>query len=171
MKDLPWIEEGRKFLGLKEETGNNDHPKLDAGWVLYGASWLRGQAWCGLGVRHCLSKASRYVVPFWFRARAWESDKMTKLRKPAYGCIVTFTRDGGGHVGFIVGMDKAGNLMVLGGNQKNEVNISPFDVRRATGYYWPSHVVDGKPVKTTPLPHRYKLPKFDGVKELSTNEA
>lgn len=32
---------------------------------------------------------------------------MTKLDKPAYGCIVTFifTRQGGGHVGFVVGVD------------------------------------------------------------------
>jgi len=29
---------------------------------------------------------------------------MTKLDKPAYGCIVTFTRQGGGHVGFVVGV-------------------------------------------------------------------
>ena len=40
-----------------------------------------------------------------------------RLTKPAYGCLVVFTRQGGGHVGFVVGKDKAGNLLVLGGNQ------------------------------------------------------
>ena len=52
---------------------------------------------------------------------------MTKLNNPAYGCIVVFSRAGGGHVGFLVGKDKQGNLMILGGNQSNAVNIKPFD--------------------------------------------
>jgi len=43
---------------------------------------------------------------------------VTKLDKPAYGFIVTFTRQDGGHVDFfIVEKDAKDNLMVLGGNQ------------------------------------------------------
>lgn len=62
-----------------------------------------------------------------YRAKAWETAG-TKLDKPAYGCVVTFTRDGGGHVGFVVGKTKTGMLKVLGGNQGNAVccNFSKF---------------------------------------------
>ena len=51
-----------------------------------------------------------------------------------------FSRDGGGHVGFAVGKDTAGRLLVLGGNQGNAVSIAAFDVARAIGYRWPAGV-------------------------------
>jgi len=171
MTDLPWIIEARKFIGLKEKTGKNDHPKLDAGWVLYGQAWLKGQAWCGLFVKHCLTVSKRHVVPLWFRANSWNSNSMTKLERAAYGCIVTFTRQGGGHVGFVVGRDAFGNLMVLGGNQSNKVSIAPFAVSRVTGYYWASTLQNGKVVKSAPSPIRYELPLLNSNGEVSANEA
>lgn len=98
---------------------------------------------------------------------------MTKLSKPAYGCIVTFTRQGGGHVGFVIGKDKSGNLMVLGGNQGNRVSIAAFSPSRVTGYYWPSlwDKQAKRPLKTSPLPARYDLPTLTYNGKLSTNEA
>lgn len=171
MSELPWISEARKYIGMREKTGRNDHSKLDAGWLSFGAAWLGGQPWCGLFVAHCLRSANRYVVPMWFRARSWESEAMSRLTRPAYGCIVTFTRQGGGHVGFLVGRDRYGNLMVLGGNQSNSVSISPFAVSRVTGFYWPSRLTDGKPVKTVPHASRYDLPTLNSSGQVSINEA
>jgi uncharacterized protein (TIGR02594 family) len=60
-----------------------------------------------------------------------------KLNLPAPGCVVVFSREGGGHVGFVVGKDVEGNLLVLGGNQGDEVNIKAFGVDRVSGYRWP----------------------------------
>ena len=78
-----------------------------------------------------------------------------------YGCIVVFTRDGGGHVGFVVGQDKVGSLMVLGGNQGDAVNVKAFPRSRATAYRWPM----GLPADVgAPLP-------LLASAELSTNEA
>lgn len=171
MSELPWIAEGRKYLGFKELTGRNDHPKLDAGWLSFGAEWLQGQAWCGLYVAHNLRATGRYVVPLWFRAKSWESADMTKLYRPAYGCIVTFTRAGGGHVGFVVGKNAQGNIMVLGGNQSNMVSIAPFANDRVTGYYWPSTLNNGKPSKSVPFDARYDLPLLKSNGKVSTNEA
>jgi len=168
MNELEWIAEARKYLGQRELTGNNDHPLLDASWLSLGASWLKGQAWCGLFVAHCLRHANRHVVALWFRAKSWESDSMTKLDKPAYGCVVTFTRKGGGHVGFVIGKDRYGNLMVLGGNQSNAVSIAPFAMSRVTGYYWPSYLDKRKSV---PAQHRYNLPLLNSSGQVSINEA
>jgi hypothetical protein len=67
------------------------------------------------------------------------------------GCIVTFTRQGGGHVGFVVGQDKLGNLLVLGGNQGDEVNVRTFPSGRATSFRWPKDM-GPLPVSGVPLP-------------------
>ena len=64
-----------------------------------------------------------------------------ELTTPVDGCIVVFTRDGGGHVGFITGEDTKGNLLVLSGNQGDAVNIKSFDKGRVTGYRYPSNMV------------------------------
>jgi hypothetical protein len=58
--------------------------------------------------------------------------------------VVVFERKGGGHVGFLVGTDERGRLMVLGGNQGNSVNVAPFDRSRVLGYRWPqTNIVPG----------------------------
>ena len=62
------------------------------------------------------------------------------LKEPTPGCVVVFSRDGGGHVGFVVGQDKAGNLLVLGGNQGDAVNVKAFQRSRVTGYRWPAGI-------------------------------
>ncbi|WP_274584110.1 TIGR02594 family protein [Neisseria leonii] len=125
---------------------------------------------CGLYTGHVLGVSGRYVIKDWYRASAWNDAKtMTKLGAPAYGCLVTFTRTGGGHVGFVVGQDARGNLLVLGGNQSNRVSIAAFPRSRATGYYWPS-IWDGKQaVKSVPAAFRYTLPT--GAAAISKSEA
>ena len=89
------------------------------------------------GIRSARSDSSRSYLAFG-----------DALKDPAYGCIVTFSRTGGGHVGFVVGKTESGQLMVLGGNQSDAVNIKAFGTDRVTGYRWPS----GVPVDNRPLP-------------------
>ena len=36
-------------------------------------------------------------------------------------------------MGYVIGEDRRGNLMVLGGNQRNLVCTLPFAIKRATG--------------------------------------
>ena len=81
------------------------------------------------------------------------------LAKPIYGCVVIFSRDGGGHVGFVVGKTDNGDLLVLGGNQSDAVNIKAFSTERVSGYRWPKDV----PITGYPL--------TVGSAERSTSEA
>lgn len=180
MNELPWVAEARKHIGLKEDTSKIRHNPTILRWLDQmgkfsnesRAWWKEDETpWCGLFVGVCLGLSQRFVVKEWYRARAWESQQLTKLSRPAYGAIVTFTRDGGGHVGFIVGKDKRGNLMVLGGNQSNAVSIAPFAVSRITGYYWPSYWSFGKVVRSVPHEGRYELPLLNSNGKVSTNEA
>jgi uncharacterized protein (TIGR02594 family) len=127
------------------------------------AAWTNDETpWCGTFVAFCLWSAGHTYPKHWYRALAY-TDFGTKLARPAYGCIVVFSRKGGGHVGFVVGRDADGNLMVLGGNQRNAVNIMPFDDKRRPplAYVWPS---------IYPVAERFELPilKSDGV--FSTDE-
>lgn len=72
-----------------------------------------------------------------------------KLAEPTDGCVVVFSRDGGGHVGFVVGQDSVGNLLVLGGNQSDAVNVKAFPRSRVTAYRWPAGV--SMPIGTLPV--------------------
>ena len=180
LNELPWIEAARRFVGLREDTSPTKHnPQLLSMLERMGSFSKESRAWwhddetpwCGLFVGYCLGIAGRFVVKEWFRARAWESPLLTQLDRPAYGCLVTFTRSGGGHVGFVVGRDSRGNLMVLGGNQSNAVSIAPFQKSRVTGYFWPSQYINGQAVKSVPLDARYTLPLLKSDGKVSTNEA
>jgi uncharacterized protein (TIGR02594 family) len=88
---------------------------------------------------------------------------------PVEGCIVIFWRGSpsgwSGHVGFVVGQDQAGNLMVLGGNQGDEVNIRPFPISRVLGYRWPEQA----PMTGAMLAAALPTIKSDG--QLSQGEA
>ncbi|WP_323855202.1 TIGR02594 family protein [Xenorhabdus koppenhoeferi] len=59
------------------------------------------------------------------------------LKEPHYGCVAVFSREGGGHVVFVVGVAENGDVVVLGGNQSDEVNIRSFLRSRVSGYRWP----------------------------------
>jgi uncharacterized protein (TIGR02594 family) len=114
--------------------------------------------WCAAFVGACLERAG-------IKSSRFESAKSymqwgIPLAEPIVGCIVVFTRQGGGHVGFVAGQDRAGNLMVLGGNQSDAVNIKAFQKTRVTGYRWP----EGEPV------HDRRLPLLADT-EISRNEA
>lgn len=174
MNELSWIAEGRKLLGVHEET---NEAKVLAMWDDAFAAigtpreadkpvWNTGStAWCGGFVAACLARAGLGVrIPKSFpMARSW-AKAGTALSKPAYGCVVVFSRDGGGHVGFVVGKDKAGNLMVLGGNQSNQVCIKPFSKSRVLAYRWCGQT-------GAPAEGRYDLPLLASDGKVSTNEA
>ena len=76
------------------------------------------------------------------------------------------SRTGGGHVGFVVGEDDKGNILLLGGNQGNRVSIASFPKTRITAYVWPAQT-DGS--LSVPMDSRYKLPL--GVAAASKSEA
>ncbi len=51
----------------------------------------------------------------------------TEIDNPVYGAVAVKSRNGGGHVGFVVGQSENGeDLYILGGNQAHEVNVRPY---------------------------------------------
>ena len=160
--ELSWIAEARTHIGLREGPGPKNNGVI-LGWLRKLRAWWSDDStpWCGTFAAMCLANAGLTPPKDWYRATAWLTLPVA-LSRPAYGCVVVFTRDGGGHVGFVVGKDKAGNLMVLGGNQGDAVNIRPFAISRVAGYRWPS---------AYPSTGRFNLPVLDSDGNVSDNEA
>lgn len=161
--DPLWIVEARKHIGLAEIPGPRHSPEIIK-WLDRLQSWWKDDEtpWCGVFVAACMEPAGIAPPKFWMRAKAW-AEWGSRLSAPVPGCIVVFERQGGGHVGFVVGRTGKGELMVLGGNQGNRVSIAPFDRTRAIAYVWPAGL---------PLPPHSALAVLDsGSAELSTNEA
>lgn len=114
-----------KQLGVKEIVGRTHNPVI-MGWAkelgldkVYTEDEI---PWCGLFIAHCAHTAGTQVVdrPLW--ALNW-SKYGNKVDVPMLGDILTFKRNGGGHVGIYVGED-ATYYHVLGGNQNNSVSVS-----------------------------------------------
>lgn len=165
MKELAWLAEARKHIGLKEIPGVKHNPIIQAWLKDLGAWWKDDETpWCGVFVAHCLKAGGRDIPKNWFRAKGYEIYGLP-LKQPAYGCVATFTRQGGGHVGFVVGETEKGDLLIFSGNQSNGVNIAAFPKSRATSYRWPSKGGQLLP----PDPSRYTLPK--GIAAASKSEA
>ncbi len=162
--NYPWMLEAKKHIGIDE---NKDGPVITQ-WVKnLKLSWFTAifkpntVAWCAVYVTHCFQVSNISIPKNWMRAKDW-CNWGIKIAKPMDGCVVVFEREGGGHVGFVVGETVDGFLSVLGGNQKNKVSIAKFNKDRVVGYYWPKEV---------PVPSVYILSKVYGGGEVSTNEA
>ena len=161
MKELAWLAEARKHIGLKEIPGAKHNPIIQTWLKDLGVWWQDDETpWCG----HCLKAGGRDIPKNWFRAKGYETYGLP-LKQPAYGCVATFTRQGGGHVGFVVGETEKGDLLIFSGNQSNGVNIAAFPKLRATSYHWPSKGGQLLP----PDPSRYTLPK--GIAAANKSEA
>lgn len=157
-----WIRVAERYLGQKEIKGVTHNPLIVDMWKWIKRGGIKNDEvpWCAAFVGSCFEQV-------WIKSSRFESAKSyldwgVKLDKPVYGAVAVFSRNGGGHVGFIVGTDKQGRLMILGGNQGDEVNIRPFESSRLTGIRWPLGV---------DVPKSTALPIYDGNQKSSTNEA
>lgn len=175
-----WLEAGIKLVGTKEFAGSRDNPviidwaKAEGGDIA--ATYTHDVIpWCALFANHCLTKVGlKGTETLW--ALDFNSDLMKKrtgqgwpavpLIGPAVGAFAPMLRDGGGHIIQVVGKDQHGNIMGLGGNQKDAVSIAPFALSRLNrGFWWPDSV---------PIPHNVGLSHLPIVRsdgKVSSKEA
>lgn len=135
-----WIDIALSYLGTTEIAGSRHNKEILKWWKEIKSDFEDDETpWCAafvggvleeVGIKSTRSAAARSYLKFG-----------TRLPKPVTGCIVVFWRGSpegwSGHVGFVVGKDQYNNLMVLGGNQGDAVNIKPFSRDRVLGYFWP----------------------------------
>lgn len=135
---IPWMVVAESLKGIKEVPGAQHNPEILQMWrdIKRGGIKSDEVPWCAGFVGACLERVGIESTRF-EGARSYASWGQ-KLAEPVAGCVVVFSRDGGGHVGFVVGQDKTGNLLVLGGNQSDEVNVRAFPRSRVTALRWPT---------------------------------
>ena len=122
------------LIGTKEIVGKI-HSKTIMGWAkelgiekTYTSDEI---AWCGLFVCYCAYKAG-LTINMTARESLWALNWNkfgTRQKVAMLGDVLTFSRNGGGHVGIYVGEDDK-CYHILGGNQSNMVNITRIEKTR-----------------------------------------
>lgn len=135
----PWAQVAWADLGLREVRGG-EHPRI-----------LQAHAQTTLGAREdevpwcsaimCLWMAeARIPHPRSARARAW-LEWGVELGAPVPGCVAVLWRGtpnaATGHVGIYLG-HRDDRVVLLGGNQGDQVSIQSFAAAQVISYRWPA---------------------------------
>lgn len=156
------------LLGTVEVPGAADSPIImgwgremrERGVVIEGYS-ADAVPWCGWFMAYVMTMADRPVVdkPLW--ALNWNKFGVDG-GQPELGDVLTFVRNGGGHVGIYIAEDAQGFYHLLGGNQGDKVSIARIAKSRMKGCRQPDY--QNKPASARPY-----LVSASGV--VSHNEA
>lgn len=138
---VPWMETAKSHMGLKEIPGRRHEAKIMSwaddigGWV---ADYYTSDEipWCGLFIAGTLI-ANNIDVTIKNPLSALAYRKQGFHCDPCYGAIMTFTRRGGGHVGYYVSEDD-NYYHILGGNQSNKVCVTKVSKVRFKEARWPT---------------------------------
>jgi uncharacterized protein (TIGR02594 family) len=160
---LVWYEEALKLVGTREDRTARSNPEI-LEWAQKLDIDYKGDdiPWCGLFVAHCIGSSlpDEELPTFPLRARAWRT--FGEACTPRLGAVLVFSREpegsGNGHVGFYHAEDDKA-FHVLGGNQRDAVNVARIERKRLLASRWPrtaatmtSTIVAGDPEKA-PLSH------------------
>lgn len=129
-------QEARSQLGTYE-WAEGSNPKVDAYFDEVGHGWATDEtAWCAAFVGSMLARAG-YPHTGELTARSYlDWGKVVKPENAKKGDVVVLWRGSPdswqGHVAFFEGYD-GDNVLLLGGNQRDQVNIAPYSRDRILG--------------------------------------
>ncbi|AIY14638.1 TIGR02594 family protein [Cellulophaga baltica] len=103
-----------RFVGNKFEPTDGTYGP----WCASFMNWCMNES----GYKYAKSASSLAPIHNNFKAH------FRKIEEPIYGCIVVYKHKTKwkGHTGFLYGLDKDGNYLLLGGNQGNTINIEKY---------------------------------------------
>lgn len=139
-----WLRLAYSHLGLREIVGSQHNAEILGWWKRLSLPFKDDETpWCA-GFVNAMVQAAGLPIVGKNRAAAlgWRWNGYgTRLDGPALGAIMSMERPGrpgSGHMTFVAGRDKNGNIMGLGGNQGNVVSINPYHAsNRKAQYHWP----------------------------------
>lgn len=134
----------QRFIGVKEVPGDRSNPAVLA-MLKLDDDWPEGDdvPWCSAFANY-VTWLLRLPRSKSLMARSWLKVGRAVNEEPEVGFDVVILKRGGGsqpgadvtdapgHVGFYAGMEN-GKVLVLGGNQKDEVNIAAYPKSRVLG--------------------------------------
>lgn len=135
---VPWMALAKKEIGQKEVPGRGNNSRI-VEYSRYVDLQVSSDSvpWCASFVNFVLVRAG-YEGTNSAAARSF-IDWGRTIEMPVYGCIVVFERGNSnwkGHVGFFVGFHQ-GDLLILGGNQSDAVNIKKYPRSKVLAYRMP----------------------------------
>lgn len=139
MSELPWMQIAKSYLGLKEAPGSANNPEVVKLYALAGHPEVKQDsvAWCAGFCSAVLTRAKlKSPQSLWALDFAKWGQPLTR---PVYGAIGVKKRNGGGHVGFIVGASRS-RIFLLGGNQGDACSIAAFPRADFVAFRWPSEI-------------------------------
>ena len=157
-----WMIEAEKYIGVKEIPGIKHEPKILAWWRAIRMGGIKDDEtpYCAAFVGAMLEAAGHTST-----RSGWAKSYLDwglRIDKPVLGAIAVLSRSGGGgHVGFVVGLDTAGRVLLLGANQSNMVSIAPFVMSRVISWRYPI-------AASVPM---FALSEAVNTEKSSTNEA
>jgi len=161
------IQRGLELLGTVETPGKASN-KVIMGWAdevgvpKLGYRYTGDDVpWCGLFAAVVSQRAGKPVPYGPLYALNW-GNVGTPVKEPVLGDVLTFKREGGGHVGFYIAED-ATAYHVLGGNQSDKVCVT----RIAKNRLYRAR----RPAFKTALPASARRYLVQGSGALSQNEA
>lgn len=147
-----WLELGRAEIGTHETPGAQDNPKIMGYYRDAGHPEIKHEtvAWCAAWVGAMLERSGTPSAKS-LSARDY-LNWGKKLDKPQLGCVCVFSRGDPrsweGHVGFYAGEDISGDfILLLGGNQGDQVSIAKQSKKRLLGYRWPVTATNSRTYK------------------------
>ncbi|GAA5097431.1 TIGR02594 family protein [Wohlfahrtiimonas larvae] len=162
----PWLNWANNEIGVRRTGIGAGNPRIIEYWKIFKMGGIKNERvpWCSAFVGAALesvgintnSEASIYKKRTKDSSQYWLHWSFGQtLEAPAYGCLAVMERQGGGHVGFVIGKTQDGkHLILLGGNQGSAVSIAKFPIEKFIGYVMP---VGFKP--------DFALPKSDASSE------
>ena len=148
----PWLATMRMITGVSETPGDADNPKILAAAQFIGDEYPEMEsycdqythdsiAWCGLcvayvmtdnGIRPQFGPAGDTDKFLW--AQSWLNWGQPCM--PVPGCVMIFSREGGGHVTLLEEVTSSGSYKCRGGNQSDSINVATYS-SGFLGSRWP----------------------------------
>ena len=123
----------RGELGVKEIYGGGDNPRIVEYHQTCSLKATDDETpWCSAFINWCVIQAGLTGTNSAAAISWMQWGKAVPLAQGTPGDLVIFSRTGGNHVGFYLSHDNNA-IRVLGGNQKDEVNIATFSRARFLG--------------------------------------
>lgn len=146
----PWLERAYRDLteGVREVSGELSHARIQAMLesVRFGSDARDSIPWCAAAVNKWVEEAGLRGTKSGL-ARSW-LEWGQEIEFPPEGaiCVLSRGQPPKGHVGLYLGAadyDGEGNVsevLLLGGNQSDQVCIRTYAASRVIGYRWPKGV-------------------------------
>lgn len=135
-----YIEEAEKLLGAKEVKGSLSNEKIKDLFKDSGNPTVTSDEvpWCAAFVGGCLARANKKNTGTLLARDYLKYGKSNGLRPKLYsiGIMRRGTSSWEGHVGFVVDFNE-NYVWLLGGNQRNEVNVTKYPRKSFLGFVMP----------------------------------